>query len=265
MKPYNQSAIVNVLHICRHLSPAAALLAFALVSPQIISQAKSVPPATDLDTAVLPTASPQTHRCSPEDYSILDLPETKALISEYDFEPFLPGKCIKAEIPWAKTAIVIRLDAVTTQTDDNRELTLLRASPTSRVWLVPIIHGMVGYAHTPDNPHNLAALNDLLRTATYKPTDDQIPDISNLYQFIVGAEVWIDPKRAPKSLKQALSVNDIEGQLDRDNGLIDYTHRERFGDAWTRSYMVWEFRYATDGEYTRLVEVERKTLKEFNE
>ena len=86
--------------------------------------------------------------------------------------------------------------------------------------------------------------------------------MSDLYQFAVGMEMKSGP---PSTVRDLLSRDDISGLVEHKNGFTDFTHREPHGDRWTGSHMVWEFRYSSSGQVARLVDVERKTLKEYDE
>jgi hypothetical protein len=228
-----------------------------------IGQTGNRTPPIDLDSPIVQTDSPVTRDCKEADWSLLETPAAKDLLSDYDFDPFLPGQCKAVDVKWLPSVQILRLDAATTGVDDFREITLLRASSNSRLWLIPILHGLVGYQDTPGNPHNLAAFNDLLRVAKLKVTDGNLWEVSDLYQFLVGMPVKSNP-HPPRTLKDAMSVNDIAGSIEHGDGFTDFTHREKFGDTWSSQYMVWEFRYITSGEFGRLVDVERKTLKQLN-
>lgn len=232
-----------------------------LISSLLPGQNKKLPSQIGPASTTVNGESPVARDCKQEDWSLLEAPEASGLLSDYDFDGFVPGECKAVDAPWLHSAQIVRLKAVSAEVDDIREITLLRASHESRLWLIPIEHGMVGYPGTPGDPNHLAAFNDLLRAARLKVTDDNLFEVSDLYQFVVGMEVMPNP-RPPETLKNALSKSDLEGSVEHNDGFIDFTHREKFGDRWTRSYMVWEFRYSTSGGSARLVDVERKTLKE---
>jgi hypothetical protein len=205
-----------------------------------------------------------TRDCKQSDWSLLETAAAQNLLSDYDFDPFVPGRCISIDVKWLPSAQIVRLDAVSARVDDVREITLLRASPDSRLWLIPILKGMIGYPETPSNPHHLAALNDLLRVAQLKITDDNLFEVSNLYQFLVGMPVKSNPHPL-KTLKDAMSINDTAGSIEHSENYIDFTHREPSGDTYSSGYMVWEFRYITSGKFSHLINVERKTLKKYED
>jgi hypothetical protein len=216
-------------------------------------------PSIDFDAPIVRTASPETRPCGDTDFALMAEAEREGILTDYGYGGSIPWTCEAAIVPWLKTAQIVRLRA-TEGDDDFLRLTLLRATLHARIWLIPIEHGMVGFAHVVDDPHNLAAFNDLLRVAKLKPREDQILEISNLYQFAVGMEMYIDPQRAPKTLREASLLNDVESYTSEGNGYLDVTHRERLGDSWSHEYMVWEFRYETTGDYFRLIDVARQTL-----
>jgi hypothetical protein len=246
----------------RTLSLAASVLLFGLLVFGLLglAQAKQSPPTVGLDPAIVQEESFVSRDCKEGDWGLLDTAEAKSLLSDYDFDPFNPGQCTTVDVKWMPSAQIVRLKAVTVSVDDFREITLLRASPDSRLWLIPIEKGMVGNPNTPDDPHHLAAFNDLLRAARVRVNDDNVAEVSDLYQFVVGMEMKPGP---PTTIQEALSRNDISGLVEHKDGFIDFTHREPHGDRWTGSYMVWEFRYSTSGQVARLVDIERKTLKEY--
>jgi hypothetical protein len=63
--------------------------------------------------------------------------------------------------------------------------TVLKATDVSRAWLIRSGEGLSVTA-SPDDPKNVAAINDLLGTASPALTDDQVGAFSNLYFFIIG-------------------------------------------------------------------------------
>jgi hypothetical protein len=168
----------------------AVVLLFSLFGPTL---AESLRPSTGIDSATGQAESFVPRNCKELDWGILDIAEAKNLFSDYDFDPFVPGHCTTIDVKWMPAAQIVRLKAATMQVDDSREITLLRASPESRVWLIPLEKGMVGYRNTPDDLHHLAAFNDLLRTARVRITNDNVADVSDLYQFVVGMEMKPGP------------------------------------------------------------------------
>jgi hypothetical protein len=210
------------------------LVSAVLLSLVGFGQTKNPPPAINLNSPIVQESSLVIRECKEGDWGLLDTAEAKDLLSDYDFEPFIPGRC----------------SAVSATVDDFRENTLLRASSDSRLWLIPIEKGMVGYSGTPSNPYHLAAFNDLLRFAQMRITDQSLFEVSDLYQFLVGMSVKSDSHQ--KSFKETMSDNDIAGSIEHGEGFTDFTHREPNGDSWSSGYMVWEFRYVTTGKYSRL-------------
>jgi hypothetical protein len=137
-----------------------------------LGQTKNLPSPIGPESPIVQTDSLVTRDCKQSDWSLLETAEAKNLLSDYDFDPFTPGRCTAVDVKWLPSAQIVRLDAVTPRVDDFRKITLVRASPDSRLWLIPILKGMVGYPETPNNPHHLAAFNDLLRVAQLKVTDN---------------------------------------------------------------------------------------------
>jgi hypothetical protein len=212
----------------------------------------------DTDQPYVPVHT-DSHPCGYGDLKFLELPSTRALLADYGYEVRPPMTCQAAAVPWVPSAKIIRLKE-SLDLDDYREFTLLQGSSSSRLWLVPIEFGMVGYPHTADSPHHIAAFNDLLRYASHKPDENMLLELGNLYQFIVGSEEWFDPARTPKTVQQALTVNDIQAMTEHDANGLTYKHREFDGDAWTHSYMVWEFYFTNSQHGLRLTNVERGPL-----
>jgi hypothetical protein len=229
-------------------------------------QARLKTPPIDLDQPAMPYSYPTPHKCGDPALALLDTHETKALIHDYGFgSDSLWAFCSQVDLPWLPTARVLRITAlVPDHTDDNRELTLVQASPESRLWVVPIINGMVGYARTEENIHNFAAFNDLLHMGKHKVTDENVEELSDLYQWIVGMTVIVKPPVVPMTLRETLSADhDFEGSISHDRDGTDYTHFERNGDSWSSSSFVWEFWYSTEGDSSRLAGVTRKTLMQY--
>ena len=229
-----------------------------------LGQTKNLPPPIGPNSPILEADLLITRDCKQSDWSLLETVEAKNLLFDYDFDPFIPGRCTSIDAKWLPSAQIVRLDAVSARVDDFREITLLRASHDLRLWLIPILKGMVGYTDTPSNPHHLAAFNDLLRVAQLKITDYNLFEVSDLYQFLVGMPVKSNP-HPPKTLKDAISISDTAGLIEHGDDFTDFTHREPFGDSWSSGYMVWEFRYTTSGKFSRLTDVERKSLKVYED
>lgn len=200
----------------------------------------------------------ETHPCGASDWKFLELPSTVALLADYGYELKLPTTCLAASVPWLPAARIIRVRE-TIDMDVYPEFTLVQGGGTSRLWLIPIEFGMVINAHTEDNLHHIAAFNDLLRGAARK-SDENLFELANLYQFIVGCEQWFDPDRMPKTMLQAMEVNDIEGMIQHNADGVTYTHREFYGDQWEHSYMVWKFTFKDSKQGFRLRYVERGSL-----
>jgi hypothetical protein len=201
----------------------------------------------------------KTRPCGDSDWTFLELPSTLALLADYGYELKLPTTCLAASVRWLPTARIIRVRE-TIDLDVYPEFTLVQGSGTSPAWLIPIQLGMIINARTEDNPHHIAAFNDLLRSATRKPDESMLLELGNLYQFMVGCEQWFDPDRMPKTMLQALQVNDIEGMIQHDNDGITYKHREFYGDEWEHNYMIWEFTFKESKQGLRLRYVERGPL-----
>jgi hypothetical protein len=144
--------------------------------------------------------------------------------------------------------------------DDYRTFTLIQGSTASRVWVIPIEFGMVMYPYIEGNPHNIAAFNDLLRAASRKPDESLLPELGNLYQFLLGAEQCFDPKHMPKTIEDRLKANDIEGMIEHGSHGVTYKRREFDGDQWTDGYMIWEFDFENSKQGLRLASVERGPL-----
>ncbi|HUB52022.1 MAG TPA: hypothetical protein VL986_07740 [Terracidiphilus sp.] len=144
--------------------------------------------------------------------------------------------------------------------DDYRDVTIAQGSSTARVWIIPVEFGMVGYPHTADNPHHIAAFNDLLHFASRRPNENQLFELGDLYQFIVGMEEWFDPARHPRTIREALETNDLMGMTETDSKGITLKHREPDGDSWTHTYLVWEFYFERSKDGLRLSSVERGPL-----
>lgn len=244
----------------RALSLAGSLLLSGSLS---LGQTKNLPPPIGPDSPIVQAGSLVTRDCKDSDWGLLGTAEAKNLLSDYDFDPFVPGRCTALDVRWLPSAQIVQLDALTASGDDFREITLLRASPDSRLWLIPIEKGMVGNPETPSSSHHLAAFNDLLRVAQLKITDTNLFEVSDVYQFMVGMQVKPDP-HPPKTWKDAMSVSDTAGLIEHGDDFTDFTHREPFGDSWSSGYMVWEFRYVTSGKFWP-TDVERKTLKEYED
>jgi hypothetical protein len=222
-------------------------------------------PVIDEGMPIVYAANPVTHPCTGSEWSLLDSAEVKALLADYDFAELHPLDCLSADAPWLKTGEILRFKGINSRrTDDVAAFTLLRAKPGARIWFVPIEHGMVGFPLREDDAHNLAAFNELLRMARYLPNENQLMDLSNLYQFVVGMEQFSDPNQAPKTIREATSISDVEWETSRNKPYVDLTHRERFGDSWTHLYMVWEFRYRVTEDSFRLLDVSRKSLADYS-
>jgi hypothetical protein len=212
----------------------------------------------DLDAPYNPVHT-DSHPCVDRDWELLSQTATKDLLSDYGFELKPPFKCIAAVVPWLPKARIIRLQE-SQGLDDYRDLTVAQGNPSARIWIIPIEFGMVGYPNTVDSPHHIAAFNDLLRSAIRKPDENQSFDLGNLYQFMVGMEEWFDPARGPKTIRDALKINDLMGMMETDSKGITLKHREPNGDSWTHTYLVWKFYFDRTKDGLRLSSVNRGPL-----
>jgi hypothetical protein len=220
---------------------------------------KSQPPfPIDLDAPFRPVHT-DSHPCGNRDWEFLSQPTTKSLLGDYGYEVTPLFQCVAAVVPWLPNAKIIRLNE-SLGLDDYREVTIAQGSPSTRVWIIPIEFGMVGYLNTVDNPHHLAAFNDLLRFAPRKPDGNMLFELGNLYQFIVGMEERSDPGHDPKTIRDSLSINDVAGMMEADSKGITLKHREPDGDAWTHTYLVWKFYFERSKDGLRLSSVERGPL-----
>ena len=245
-----------------YVPPICAIaLGFAVIAGAQETRRKL--PNLDKGLPYTPPHAP-TRECRTQDWAMLNLPQTKTLLTDYGYEEYLPWTCETIDIPWLTSARIIRLHAIV-QLDDYRDVTLIQANPTSRVWLIPTYFGMVGFPNNENNPHNMAAFNDLLRVAALKATDSQLIDLGNLYQSILHMDEWVDPERAPKTAGDAQKIDDIEFMTQHDAHGTTLTHRERFGDSFSHTYMVWEFYFTSTGASTRLSRVTRQTIEKYHE
>jgi hypothetical protein len=205
-----------------------------------------------------------THECRSQDWVLLNKPQAQALLADYGYEQNLLWTCEAIDVPWLPSAKIIRLHAAV-ELDDYRAVTLVQANPNSRVWLIPTYFGMVSFPHTEQDPHNLAAFNDLLRVAALNAKDNQLIDLSNLYQSILHMDEWFDPEHTPKIVHEATQISDIAFALQHDAHGTTLTHRERTGDSVSKTYLVWEFYFTNTSGHTHLTNVSRQTLDKYNE
>jgi hypothetical protein len=212
----------------------------------------------DLNQPFVPVRT-DSHACGESDWAFLDLKSTRAALADKRFDILPPITCLAASVPWLPSARIIRVNE-SLGLDDYREFSVIQGSEASRVWVVPIESGMVGYPHTEDNPHNIAAFNDLLRFAPRKPDENLLLELGNLYQFIVGREEWFDPDRMPKTIKDWAEVNDISGMTENHAQGVTYTRREFDGDRWTHRYMIWKFEFKRSRRGLMLTNVNRSPL-----
>jgi len=212
----------------------------------------------DLKAPYVPVQT-ASHPCEAMDVEFLSSPSTLSLLADYGYEVHSSMDCVAASVPWLPSARILRINEAY-GLDDYREFTLLQGSRAASLWLIPIEFGMVGYPHTADNPHHIAAFNDLLRYASVKPNENLLFELGNLYQFTVGMEEWFDPVRLPKTIEDTLKANDISAMTSHDPKSITFKHREPDGDLWTHSYMVWEFHFKNSQYGLRLASVERGPL-----
>ena len=238
----------------------AVLFAFALTAGAQTTHKKL---ESNLNQPYNPPHIP-TRTCLNQDWNLLNQAQAQALLADYGYEKNLPWTCEAIAVPWLPSAKIIRLRA-TIQLDDYRAATLLQASPNSRLWLIPTYFGMIAFPRTEEEPHNLAAFNDLLRVAALKAKDDQLVDLCNLYQSILYMDEWLDPEYAPKTVHDALQVSDIPFAVEHNAHGITLTHRERSGDSMEHNSMVWEFYFTNTPTNTHLTSVRRQTLDNYNE
>ena len=212
----------------------------------------------DLQQPYIPVQT-ESHPCQDSDWQFLDAQSVRSLVADYGFQILPPLTCVAASVPWLPSAKILRVHE-SIGLDDYREFSILQSSKDSRLWVIPIEFGMILYAHVEENPHNIAAFNDLLRSATRKPDENLLLELGNLYQFLLGAEEWLDPEQMPKTVEDSLKVNDVSGMITHDPDGVTYKHREFDGDKWTHNYMIWEFNFKKTKEGLRLDSVERGPL-----
>ncbi len=235
-------------------------LAFVLYLWALTATAQKPQPTmpVDLDAPYNPVHT-DSHPCVDSDLEFLSQPTTTSLLGDYGFELAPPFTCMAAVVPWLPSARIIRLHE-SLGLDDYRTVTIAQGSPSARVWIIPIEFGMVGYPNTVDNPHHIAAFNDLLHFASRKPDKNLLLELGNLYQFMLGMEEWFDPAHAPKTISDALKINDVMEMMEADAKGITLKHREPSGDSWTHTYLVWEFYFERSKGGPRLSNVERGPL-----
>ena len=189
----------------------------------------------------------------------LGLVSTRSLLADYPYEILPPFTCVAASVAWLPSAKILRVHEAL-DLDNYRTFTVIQGSVSSRVWVIPIEFGMVLYPHVEGNPHNIAAFNDLLHTASRKLGESLLPKLGNLYQFVLGAEQRPDPDHMPRTIEDRLNVNDVEGVIEHDSHGVTYKHREFGGDQWTSGYMIWKFDFENSNQGLRLRSVERGPL-----
>jgi hypothetical protein len=240
----------------------AVFVAFASTICAAQTRTKLAVPEIDSDLPVIQSPSPATRECGKAEWNLLNLRSTTALLADYGFGNGVPWMCKAAVVPWSETEQVLRLTA-TRGLDDYPEVTLVRASASSRVWLIPVYAGMVGYANAENDPHNRAAFNDLLRVSHFVPRNDQLTEVCDLYQFLVGREVRLDPSGGPKTVRELISTSDLPISTEHGKDSVTLTHRERFGDRFQAESLVWEFVFVKKSEHFYLSDVSRETLEEY--
>jgi hypothetical protein len=205
----------------------------------------------------------ESRPCDNDDWAYLSQPFVQGVLFDYGYT-LAPGlQCIRAVVPWLSDAKIIRI--LDSQGRDNYgEVTVaLESASTQRVWTIPIKFGKAAYPNTPDNPHNVAAFNDLLAHALRKPDYNLLFEMGSLYQFMVGMEEWSDPTRSPQTIRDALEINDVTGLIGTKpdpNGGITLKHQEPDGDARTHAHLVWKFHFGQTYDGLRLSSVERGPL-----
>jgi hypothetical protein len=235
------------------------LLGSALGRAQVQkSNAPSSPLQIDLKQPYVP-ANTESRPCRDDDWKFLDLASTRLLLADYNYQIRAPFTCLAASVPWLPSTKILRIHE-SLGLDDYRTFTVIQASTTFPVWIIPIESGMVMYPHVEGNPHNIAAFNDLLRCSSRKADENMLFELGDLYQFVLGAEQWFDPYRMPKTVEDRLKVNDIEGMIEHNANEVTYRHREFYGDQWTHAYMIWEFSFNKSEEGLRLFSVRRGPL-----
>jgi hypothetical protein len=257
MQPRLKSRVIGDLALLSLLF--ASIGAAAQSTAQALEQSERTRQAQfDINQPYVPIQT-DNRPCRKSDWSLLALQSTRALLADYGYEATVPITCQTASVPWLPSARILRVHE-SIGLDNYREFSIVQGSRGSRIWLIPIEFGMVGYPHTEDNPHNIAAFNDLLQASSRKPDENLFLELGNLYQFMVGSEEWFNPDRMPKTIGQALQVNDIQVMIERDPEGVKLKHREFDGDRWTHTYLIWEFYFKKSKEGLRLASVERGPL-----
>jgi len=120
------------------------------------------------------------------------------LLNAYGYDLRKPWACTKVESPWSTGATILRFRKITAQADDQTAFSVVKVLGLEYIWVVPTETGMLEVSHSENDPHNLAAFNELLRTLRKGPADAAgWIEVGKLYMAILGHKEVVPIKAEP--------------------------------------------------------------------
>jgi hypothetical protein len=129
--------------------------------------------------------------------------------------------------------------------------TIVRATETTPLRLIKALGGLVINKDRENDEANKATFNELLRVSGYKPTDDQMLELGELYLFMVGHP----PDETPKKLGDAMVVDDVTGNVSKTTGWTTVTVHQRLSAPLSDPHAEWILRFQGEKARLRLVSV----------
>lgn len=198
---------------------------------------------------------------------LLDTADTRTLFEAFGYDVSrLAGLCTVLKSDWLRTGRVWRLSHVS-GTDDVQRVTLVQTGGGSRLWLIPIVDGMIEKPCLPQDPHNLAAFNALLgENRVHASTPEDLTSLAVLYLSMIGSEQhaqdWIDRGQGGTGAPSAASTLRTLDLLPA----VSCAKRERKKECTVtinempldRRYRSWELSFSLGETGPRLNDVQRE-------
>lgn len=224
------------------VSRGAAFVLFAVgLSMYARSQRK-----IDLDQVV--NQSLQGERdCTKEDWQFAFLAQSSGLLKS---ESLPTSDCKAFALPWLPSAKIVHVTGFAHH-DVFVSLAVLRATETSPQRLIKVLRGMNAEKNLENDESNKATFNDLLAISSFRPSEDEMLELGELYLFLSG----YPPDERPHTTRELMMVNDVLGYVSHEGGWTMVTvHQRKSGPADYRG--EWVLGFADKGTHLQLVTVQ---------
>ena len=158
--------------------------------------------------------------------------------------------CRAVSLSWLYSAKIVQLTGWE-HTDVFVSVTLVRANDTFPLRLIRVHGGLSADKNREDDESYKSIFNELLEVSKYKPTDNQMLELAGLYMFMVGHP----PDESQKKLIDVLSVNDVEGMVEKKHGWTTVNIHQRMSLPLNGAHSEWLLRFHQVKGHQQLVSV----------